>query len=187
MNCYFTASIVGKKYYLLNYNKIVECVKKFGIKIQAEHILDTSENEIRLESREKRIAFHKQLEKWIKLSDFMIAEVSFPSISVGYEISLAMQMDKPVLILYSDKPPSLLAHHEDEKLVCEKYTNETVGGIIKDFVGFIDDKTRSRFTFFVTPEIASFLEKVQKKQKIPKSVYLGQLIEREMEDSKGVK
>lgn len=180
MTCYFTASIVGKKYYLANYKRIVNFIEKKGIKIQAEHILNTSEDEIKLESREKRIAFHKQLEKWIRLSDFMVAEVSFPSISVGYEISLAVHMNKPVLILYSDTPPSLLAHHEDENVICEKYTNNTFKEIIDDFIGFIDSKSDCRFTFFITSEIAAFLNKIQKEQKIPKSVYIRKLIMEKM-------
>lgn len=183
MNCYFTASIVGKKYYLLNYDQIVKTIRKKGIKIQAEHILETSEDEIRLESREKRITFHKRLETWIKSADFMIAEVSFPSISVGYEISLAINMNKPVLILYSDTPPSLLAHHENDKVICEKYTAATLKEIIDDFVRYIEERVDSRFTFFITPEIASFLDKVQKEKKTPKSVYIRELISEKMRNS----
>lgn len=111
----------------------------------------------------------------------MIAETSFPSISVGYEISLALSRGKPVLILYSSgNAPTLLAHHRDEKLICEKYTDDTLEDIIKDFLNYVQGANDMRFTFFITSEIASYLEKISRDKKIPKSVYLRRLIEKEM-------
>ena len=112
----------------------------------------------------------------------MIAETSFPSISVGYEISLALRVGKPVLVLYSEgDPPSLLAHHKDEKLVCEKYTHDTYRDTIDEFIDYIEGKSDLRFTFFITPEIVHYLDEVTKKDKIPKSVYLRKLIEQDMQ------
>lgn len=37
---------------------------------------------------------------WVKQSDGMIAEVTNPSLGVGYEIALAETLDKPVLALF---------------------------------------------------------------------------------------
>lgn len=143
-----------------------------------------SEPQIRLKSREERLKFHNQLEKWINSCDFMIAETSFPSISVGYEISLALQRNKPVLILYSTgDPPSLFGHHEDDKLLCELYSEDTVSEIIDDFINYVEGKNDTRFTFFITPEISSYLDKKSKNEKLPKSVYLRKLIESDMKKS----
>lgn len=181
MNVYFTASIVGKKYYLKNYEKIIHILKGKNCRVTADHIINMSEPQIRLKSREERLKFHKQLEKWINSCDFMIAETSFPSISVGYEISLALQRNKPVLILYSTgDPPSLFGQYEDDKLLCEMYTQDTLPEIIADFINYALEKNDTRFTFFITPEISSFLEKKSKKDKLPKSVYLRKLIKDDM-------
>jgi 2'-deoxynucleoside 5'-phosphate N-hydrolase len=38
---------------------------------------------------------------WVKKSDGIIAEVTNPSLGVGYEIALAETLDKPVLALFS--------------------------------------------------------------------------------------
>ena len=182
INVYFTASIVGKKNFLSNYRVIIEALRAKGFTVQAEHILNISEAEIHMESREQRLKFQHQLERWIQKCDFMVVETSFPSISVGYEISLGVQYGKPILILYSvGNPPSLLAHHTEEKLVCEKYTIDTVQGIINDFVNYVRGASDTRFTFFITPKIAAYLEKVSRKEKMPKSVYLRQLIEKHIE------
>ena len=81
MSVYFTASVVGKKDYLPNYKKIVTYLTSRGYKVQADHILDTTESQIRMETKPERIQFQKQLESWIQGSDFMVVEASFPSIS----------------------------------------------------------------------------------------------------------
>ena len=184
LNVYFTASIVGKKNFLTEYKVIVGALRAKGFTVQAEHILNVSEAEIHMETRDVRLKFQRQLERWIQKCDFMIVEASFPSISVGYEISLAVQYAKPILILYTvENPPSLLAHHSDDKLVCEKYTLNTVCGIIDDFVAYVRGASDTRFTFFITPEIATYLEKISRKEKMPKSVYLRKLIERHIREN----
>lgn len=181
MRIYFTGSIVGKKYYLNNYLKIVGIVKKDKHQIIEEHIIKGNESQLRQENKHERLKFQSQLDKWINNCDCMIAETSFPSISVGYEISLALSRGKPVLILYSSgHAPTLLAHHHDEKLICEKYNDDTLEDIIKDFLNYVQGTNDMRFTFFITSEIASFLEKISQNKKIPKSVYLRRLIEKEM-------
>ncbi|MFZ5845197.1 MAG: nucleoside 2-deoxyribosyltransferase [Patescibacteria group bacterium] len=182
MLAYFTASIVGKKYHLEKYQKIIDLLEERGIEVIAEHILGTTEDQIRLQGKRERLAFHRQLEDWINSCDFMIAETSFPSISVGYEISLALHRNKPVLILYSEgDPPSLLDSHESEKIVCEKYTLATLLGIINDFLLYVRGSGDTRFTFFIGSKQASYLEKIAKKERLPKSAYLRRLIDQDMQ------
>ena len=183
MRVYFTASIVGKKKHLANYLKIIELIRAKKFSIISDHIIKTTETQIHLETKEQRLKFSSQLEKWISSCDFLIAETSFPSISVGYEISIALKLGKPVLILFSEgEAPSLLAHHKDEKLVCETYNPETLSDIIDDFISYIQGTEESRFTFFITPEIALHLEDISKKEKMPKSVYLRKLIEKDIKE-----
>lgn len=185
MKVYFTASVVGKRQYLPQYLRIINHLLTKNHEVMSDHIIKTSESEIRIEKKEDRIKFHENLENWIKSSDCIIAETSFPSISVGYEISIAAHLNKPILILYADgNPPSLLAHHKDEKLICEKYTAETYKEIIDDFLNYARDTSDSRFTFFITSRIASYLEDISVKKKIPKSVYLRRLIEKDMNASR---
>lgn len=181
MRAYFTASIVGKKYHLAKYRAIVDQLTAQGVTVVDEHILAVSEKDIQLQSKEKRLEFHHQLEEWVNTADFLVAETSFPSISVGYEISMALDRGKPVLILYSEgDPPSLFAYHENEKIVCEQYTVETVPAIISDFLHFVRGEADTRFTFFISSKHAAYLAKQAKKHRVPKSVYLRYLMDRDM-------
>ncbi len=178
MIAYFTASVVGKKQLLPKYAAILSILKNHGIETIADHILNVEEKDIHLQTKEKRLNFHRQLEEWINSCDFMIAETSFPSISVGYEISMALDRNKPVLILYSTgEPPSLFAYHESQKIICEKYTIAMLESIITDFVNYVKNEEDARFTFYLSSKQAMHLEKQGKKQKIPKSAYLRHLID----------
>ena len=185
MKVFFTASLTGKKQYEEKYINIVNTIRNLGHSIKAEHILDVNEEDVDRGSEEVRLKFHKKLEKWIQECDFVVVEASFASISVGYEVSLAMQYGKPVLVLYSKGyPPALFAYHENEKLVCERYSDDRLKDILKDFTSYVKGVNDTRFTFYITSEIASFLERISKKKKIPKSVYLRQLIEKEIRTSR---
>jgi hypothetical protein len=181
MIAYFTASIVGKKHLLGDYEFILKLLKDRKITCIADHILHTSEDQIKMETREERLAFQDKLEKWIMSADFLVVEASFPSISVGYEISLALQRNKPVLVLYNNgDPPSLLLYNKDEHVICEGYTHQTLPAILDDFVNYVAGAQDTRFTFFITPTQNAYLEKKSKEQKLPKSVYLRRLIEADM-------
>lgn len=184
MTIYFTASIAGKKQYLSNYLTIIDFLKSKGHSVLADHIINTSVSDLRSEEKEEVLTFQHKLEKWILGADCVVVETSFPSISVGYEISLAYNLGKPVLILYSEgsPPPSLLAYHKDEKIVCEEYSADTLTGLLEDFVNYVRGAADMRFTFFITSKIASYLKKVSKKEKTPKSVYLRRLIEADMKN-----
>jgi len=156
MVIYFTASVVGKKQYLPNYIKIIDLLKAKNYQVIADHILKVTEQDIRFEKREDRLKFHGHLEKWIGSCDFMVVEASFPSISVGYEISLALRLNKPVLILYSyGDPPALFAHHKEENLLCERYTFTTLKDIVEDFISKTTDGSFStvlQYTIGKLPE-----------------------------------
>ncbi len=179
MRIYFTGSIVGKDKYLANYEKIISLLRGDGNTVTAEHIMNASENKISMQSEAAREKFHTTLKKWIMDAQCMVVETSFPSISVGFEISLALNLNKPVLVLYTNNPPTLLSGYNDEKMICSKYSLDTITDIIDDFLNYVKGTSEHRFTFFITTEMNHFLEKVSKKNKIPKSVYLRQLIDRE--------
>jgi hypothetical protein len=177
MNVYFTGSIVGKDKYLPYYTRIIEVLKSSNNTVTSDHIMNASEQKINLQSEKTREQFHKKLKKWIMDSQCVVAETSFPSISVGFEISLAMSMNKPVLVLYTNTPPTLLSGYDEEKMICTKYSLNTIENILEDFLCYVRGACEHRFTFFITSEMSIFLEDISRKNKIPKSVYLRQLIE----------
>ena len=184
MNVYFTASIAAKSQYLKNYQAIIGYLERRNFHVVHEHIIHATEESVREMEREDRVAFLKRVENWIKASSFVIAETSFPSVSVGYEVALALRLAKPVLVLYSEgDPPSLLKYHTYDRLHTEKYTISSVGTVIDDFVRYIEGKHDTRFTFFLPEELNAYLENSSKRKKMTKSMYLRQLLEKDQLES----
>ncbi|TFF91434.1 hypothetical protein EU545_04085 [Candidatus Thorarchaeota archaeon] len=70
------------------YTTVVEVLKERGIEVFAPQFL------VPAEARE---IFLRDV-KWVRQSDFLIGEVSNPSLGVGMEIMLAVELKKPVLL-----------------------------------------------------------------------------------------
>ena len=184
MTVYFTASIAGKKNHLSDYLKIIDWLASHNHRVISDHIVKASEDEINREGREKRLQFHRRHHQWITSCDCVVVEATYPSVSVGYEIALALSCKKTVLVLYSQGDvPSLFSDGNEDKLFCTKYNSDTLEGILTDFIKFVNCSNDIRFNFFVTTSIASYLKQVARRQKLPKSVYLRHLIEADMKKS----
>ncbi|MBL7150908.1 ribbon-helix-helix domain-containing protein [Candidatus Microgenomates bacterium] len=184
MKIYFTASITGKKYYLKNYERIIKILKDSAHKVLSEHAI-SGPNHFDSESKKARVRFHQRLKDLIASCDVFIAEVSFPSISVAYEISLALKKNKPSLILYSHQNkeqdlPGILGEIEGDKLLIFKYKLPELPDLLRQSLAFLKEKTDQRFTFFITPKIARYLDEISRKKKIPRAVYIRRLIENDM-------
>ena len=181
MRCYFTASIAGKKQYLTHYRAIVSELEKQGSEVLADHVLNQTESQIRLETREERLAFHKQLEKWITECDCVVVEGSFPSISVGYEISLALHRNKMVLLLHLiGDPPALISSCNEDRVICERYNMDSLSEIIGRFLNYVGGKTDTRFTFYLTAAQMAHLEERAQAKRVPKAVFLRDLIDKDI-------
>jgi nucleoside 2-deoxyribosyltransferase len=98
MNVYFSASIAGGRENLTIFQYIVRALQAGGHTVPTTHVADPDvlAGEARLAER----AIYERDVAWVRSCDAMVAEVSTPSLGVGYEIALAVQLAKPVLCLY---------------------------------------------------------------------------------------
>ena len=97
MKIYFAGSIRGGRENAELYNQIIEHLKTIG-KVLTEHVGDISLSSDGEQSEEQYV--HDRDLKWITECDTMVAEVSTPSLGVGYEIKDAISKNKKVLCLY---------------------------------------------------------------------------------------
>lgn len=98
MNVYFSASIAGGRKYLDIYQEMVAFIKELGHHVLSEHVIRPDVFD--LEENHSAEDIYTRDVKWIKSCDAMIAEVSNPSLGVGYEICYALCLGKPVLSLF---------------------------------------------------------------------------------------
>lgn len=180
MNIYFTASVAGRAKFEPYYQDIIRWCQRHGHQIQADHILTATEAAISHQSGQDRSWYQEQLEKWLSSCDCVVVEASFPSISVGFEISLALHWNKPILILYSQgEPPSLFYQFQEEKILCQKYTSATLPEVLHDFLEYAKDHSDVRYTFSLPSYLARYLDRAAAEAHLPKAAYLRQLLEKD--------
>lgn len=170
MKVYFTASIAGREKLKEEYQTIVKTLQ--GLGFQVKEVVLSNEGE----------TSPAKISRLIKKSDLMVAEVSFPSVSVGQEIALALEANKPVLALCKEGiKTTLLEINTNDKLQVISYNLKKIKEILQKATQSLAGKVDVRFNFFVPPKIVDYLNWVAKRKRIPRSVYLRTLIEQDME------
>ena len=97
LKIYFGGSIKGGRSKVEDYKKIVDYLKNVGTVLD-EHVAD-----LNLKSTGETIGpveIYKRDVNWINECDILIAEVTVPSLGVGYEIGYAESLNKKIICLY---------------------------------------------------------------------------------------
>jgi nucleoside 2-deoxyribosyltransferase len=94
---YFAGAISGGRRDATIYRKIIALLKRHG-RVLTEHIGNP-----RLSGRGETGSnrwIHDRDQRWLRKADWLVAEVTTPSLGVGYEIGKATEWGKPVLCLF---------------------------------------------------------------------------------------
>ena len=133
MKIYFAGSIRGGRDEEKVYLKIIDYLSSFG-EVLTEHV--GYEN---VEKSEKNYSdtyiFDRDIQ-WLKSSDVMVADVTVPSLGVGYEIGIAETLNIPILCLYNPKDKKRLSAMitGNKNLTWKEYNSLTDAQLlIKDF------------------------------------------------------
>jgi len=104
---YFAGSISGGRRDAALYRRIIAILKKHG-RVLTEHIGDprlSGQGEAGSNCR-----IHDRDQRWLRNAHCLVAEVTTPSLGVGYEIGKATEWGKPVVCLFRpDDHPRLSA------------------------------------------------------------------------------
>tara|TARA_B100001113_G_C20974822_1_gene563456 strand:+ start:318 stop:734 length:417 start_codon:yes stop_codon:yes gene_type:complete len=123
MNIYFSGSIRGGRDDANIYHQIISYLKEYG-NVLTEHIGNdslTSDGEHKKSNKE----IHDRDLELLQESDIIIAEVTNPSLGVGYEIAKAIQYQKKIICIYRkiyNKEISAMILGSDD-LICIEYDN----------------------------------------------------------------
>ena len=190
MKVYFSGSRFYRDQYNEIYQKIVKFLREDGFEV-IDNTVDKWKQGKESLSEGQKFDFHKEIVKSLDKSDFSVFEASFPStLHIGHEITLAIEKGKPVIVMYSDEPgkePMLFKGVSTEKVIWVPYNKETIESALFKAVGTAKQNSDVRFNFFVSPKILTYLDFIAQKRMIPRSVFLRDLIEREMKKDKEFK
>ena len=100
MKIYFAASIRGGRKDQNKYNELIRFLSS-KVEVLTEHVGDSSLNQTGEQNRSDKEIYQRDLE-WLQSADAVIAEVTNPSLGVGYELGIAEKLGKPALCLFDD-------------------------------------------------------------------------------------
>jgi len=121
MKIYFAGAIRGGRHEIDIYNKIITYLSSKA-EVLTEHVGSSKLTTIGETNRSDGEIFMRDME-WLQSTDLVIAEVTTPSLGVGYELGIASKLSIPVLCLYrSIKGKRLSAMISgNEKFKCQTY------------------------------------------------------------------
>ena len=137
MKIYFAGSIRGGRDEEENYLKIINYLGKFG-EVLTEHVGHKNIEKDETEKTDNYI-FERDV-SWLKISDIMVADVTVPSLGVGYEIGFAETLGIPILCLYNPKNKKSLSAmiSGNKNLIWKEYNSvEEAQLLIKEFISLI--------------------------------------------------
>jgi hypothetical protein len=108
MKIYFAASIRAGRGDVAVYAAMIEWLRSFG-QVLTEHVGDGSLSDLGDDGPDDRSIHDRDMER-LGASDIVVAEVSQPSLGVGYELAWAVAWGKPTLCLFrpSGRPLSAM-------------------------------------------------------------------------------
>ncbi len=140
MNVYFAGSIRGGRDDASLYLELISHTRTYG-DVLTEHVGDLAlerDGEVQLSDA---AIFARDLD-WLDIADVIVAEVSTPSLGVGYEIAIAESMGKPVLCLVksamADSLSAMISGNPHVKLA-EYETVDEAKARIDEFIRAGDD------------------------------------------------
>ncbi|KAG9472836.1 hypothetical protein GDO78_016761 [Eleutherodactylus coqui] len=100
LSVYFCGSIRGGREDLLLYQRIIQLLQRNGT-VLTEHIGRPEISEAGEDAQEYGDKFiHDRDVTWLQQADVVVAEVTQPSLGVGYELGRAVAMNKKILCLF---------------------------------------------------------------------------------------
>ena len=125
MKIYFAGAIRGGRDDAKLYKKIITYLGNIGL-VLTEHIGDVNLSNMG-EKEGTDIAIYKRDMKWLQSADAVVAEVTIPSLGVGYELGIAEKLQKPVLCLYRPREDKCLSAmlRGNNQFTCYEYNSLT--------------------------------------------------------------
>jgi hypothetical protein len=129
------------------------------------------------------ILIYRHNMEYISKADVIIAEASEGSFGVGYQVAVAVQQKKPVLILCRKGHDNRLVKGIDATLVkLVEYSDDNLESIITNFLLENDIKAKDlRFNFFIDRKLYNYLRWMSYKTGESKSSIVRKIIEKEID------
>lgn len=173
----------GQKQFEKEYRAIISHLQKRGHEVihSMETTLEILEPLSYSEREEVFVAFYHILED----CDFIFVENSLQSTQLGFGLAYLREKGKPIVVLsVKDAPNDIRVKGEIfsnvENMMAYVYAFDTIAEILDEAIDYMQPRLDKRFTIIFPSHLLSKLEAVSRKKKLPKSVFIRQLIEEDL-------
>ena len=132
MKIYISGSIYGGTQKIETYKVLIKALEKYG-DVLNQQIAD--ENTIENEKYQKDEEIYGDLEKKLYSADIIFAEVSIPSLGVGYELGFADKLGKKIIAIYDktyvDKVTTMIRGNKRINLIPYTDISEIINNLDK--------------------------------------------------------
>ena len=140
MKIFFAGSIRGGRQLIPTYQYIICFLKSRNYTVISEHV--ASEGLEKVEAKMTEQDIYEKDANWVEESDCVVAEITVPSIGVGYEICHAAKHRKPVLCLYETgaNASAMVLGNSTGYVTAKPYSNKKqLEDILLDFLFLASD------------------------------------------------
>jgi len=181
MKVYFGTSPRIKLKYSEDVHRIYNLLKKLDYRHTSDFVEKVDpEAFYRLPEENPSLSFKEAISS-IKEAEICVFEASLHSLSVGYLINYSLELGKPVIVLTQrDETDYLFKGIKSDSFFFIHYNADDLEKKLEKALEEARSRIDIRFNFFITPKLLSYLDWVASERRIPRSVYLRNLIDREL-------
>jgi len=184
MKFYFCASARGHNQFGKYYQRICQIASDLEYENIDDLAVSVDPDAFYQGNTDDQVEHYRSTIRNIKAADIVILEVSTHSLSMGYIMQKALDLGKSVVALYTgEHPPYFAAGIENDKLQVIDYDEETLENALEEAFEFAKNHQDTRFNFFISPKQLNYLDKIAREQRTPRSVFLRNLIEKDMAEN----
>lgn len=160
MKVHFISSTLNLASNVEVFAEIIEAIKSEGASIVGEWMNEALENPVPTDDVVSWSEIYKESMNYITDADLIVAEISDRSFFVGFRVSSALALKKPVLLLSRTRDVlGALGVSENEDIVTFRHYNESnLKGHVSHFINeYKNDRKNIRFNMFIDRKSLSYL------------------------------
>ncbi|MCA9368881.1 MAG: hypothetical protein H6773_03195 [Pseudomonadales bacterium] len=178
MKIYYTTSARGNDEVFTNSLHIFNSILELGHTHLDDFRNDMNQEKVYSDSFEEKKLRYKNAMRHTQLADIVILEVSTHSLTMGYLLNVALQNNKPIILLHlRNRLPAFAEGIEKSKLQIWEYSMKDIDVILSESLEQAKKDVTTRFNLFITGEQYSYLEKKSIEKKVGKSEVIRELID----------
>lgn len=177
MKVFFAVSLRAHLDFAKEYKQIYDLIEKFGYKnLNSLPITNDPKGYYSL-SESELLESHITLSKHLKNADIVVIDATIHSLTMGYYIKMALDLDKPTIVLYQPgSKPYYFSAIQNDRLQILEYTSETLPMVLKGGLDYAREDINIRFNLFLTSDLYNYLKWAAKQEELQSSSFIRNLL-----------